>query len=156
MNNITYIPALLRIFIEILSNAIDNIYRSQEDEIPMSKIKISLSPEGESSIWNDGTWIPHDKFEDSTIAIPQLIFGELLTSDNYDDTIDRYGSGRNGYGAKLTNIFSLVSMCTTGNTGTPNTVSTGAVSSKVSTSSPSLAGGKFSSSSSTTISFCNL
>ena len=106
MENITYIPALLRIFIEILSNSIDNIYRSQEDDIPMSKIKISLNPEGESSIWNDGTWIPHDKFENSNVAIPQLIFGELLTSDNYDDTIDRYGSGRNGYGAKLTNIFS--------------------------------------------------
>ena len=35
-----------------------------------------------------------------------MLFGELLTSDNYDDTEKKVTGGRNGYGAKLTNIFS--------------------------------------------------
>ena len=35
-----------------------------------------------------------------------MIFGQLLTTSNYDDTMDRTTGGRNGYGAKLTNIFS--------------------------------------------------
>jgi len=105
--DISYIPAMLRIFVEIISNAIDNIYRSDEDKIIMTKIKIDINKEtGETSVWNDGTWIPLDKHEDTGLAIPHLIFGELLTSDNYDDTRDRQGSGRNGYGAKLTNVFS--------------------------------------------------
>ena len=106
--DIAYIPALLRIFVEIASNSIDNIYRSHEDNLNMTKIKINIDKTtGETSIWNDGTWIPLDDHE-TGIPIPQLIFGELLTSDNYDDTKQRQGSGRNGYGAKLTNVFSTV------------------------------------------------
>ena len=105
--DIKYIPALLRIFVEITSNAIDNIYRSAEDGIDMNKIKIDINHEtGETSIWNDGSWIPIDEHEEEKVPIPKMIFGELLTSDNYDDTVQRAGSGRNGYGAKLTNVFS--------------------------------------------------
>jgi DNA topoisomerase-2 len=37
---------------------------------------------------------------------PELVFGHLLTSTNYDDTQKRLVGGRNGYGAKLTNIYS--------------------------------------------------
>ena len=40
------------------------------------------------------------------LQVPTLLFGELLTSDNYDDTEKKVTGGRNGYGAKLTNIFS--------------------------------------------------
>ena len=35
-----------------------------------------------------------------------MIFGELLTSSNYNDKEERTTGGRNGYGSKLTNIFS--------------------------------------------------
>jgi DNA topoisomerase-2 len=35
-----------------------------------------------------------------------LIFGHLLTSSNYDDSEKKVVGGRNGYGAKLCNIFS--------------------------------------------------
>lgn len=38
--------------------------------------------------------------------VPSLIFGHLLTSSNYDDTQQKVTGGRNGYGAKLCNIFS--------------------------------------------------
>ena len=36
-----------------------------------------------------------------------MVFGQLLTSDNYDDAEAKVTGGRNGFGAKLTNIFSL-------------------------------------------------
>ena len=104
---VSLIPGMSRIFVEILSNALDNIYRSQEDGIPMSKIRVEIDPEtGETSIFNDGSWIPVEIHEETKSYIPKLIFGELLTSSNYDDSQIRGGSGRNGYGAKLTNIFS--------------------------------------------------
>lgn len=38
--------------------------------------------------------------------IPQLAFGTLMTSTNYDDEEERVTGGRNGFGAKLTNIYS--------------------------------------------------
>jgi DNA topoisomerase-2 len=40
------------------------------------------------------------------VYVPELIFGHLLTSSNYDDAEKKTTGGRNGYGAKLTNIFS--------------------------------------------------
>ena len=38
--------------------------------------------------------------------VPELIFGTLLTSSNYNDDDKKVTGGRNGFGAKLTNIFS--------------------------------------------------
>jgi len=38
--------------------------------------------------------------------VPELIFGHLLTSSNYDDSEKKVVGGRNGYGAKLANVFS--------------------------------------------------
>lgn len=38
--------------------------------------------------------------------VPTMIFGHLLTSSNYDDEEEKVTGGRNGYGAKLCNIFS--------------------------------------------------
>lgn len=35
-----------------------------------------------------------------------MIFGHLLTSSNYEDNKKKVTGGRNGYGAKLANIFS--------------------------------------------------
>ena len=40
------------------------------------------------------------------VYVPELIFGHLLTSSNYNDNIKKVTGGRNGFGAKLTNIFS--------------------------------------------------
>ena len=40
------------------------------------------------------------------LYVPELIFGTLLTSSNYDDEERKVTGGRNGYGAKLCNIFS--------------------------------------------------
>eukprot|EP00434_Breviolum_minutum_P040391 symbB.v1.2.035890.t1/scaffold4941.1/size32609/5 len=40
------------------------------------------------------------------VYVPEMVFGHLLTSDNYDDTACKVVGGRNGYGAKLANVFS--------------------------------------------------
>jgi DNA topoisomerase-2 len=123
-------PGLMRIFIEVLSNAIDNVWRSSEMDVPMKTIKVAINQDtGLTSIWNDGYHIsvtPFDtpsssspspsaspskkgkksKKEDESMYKPEKIFGTLLTSSNYNDSEERMTSGRNGLGVKLTNIFS--------------------------------------------------
>ena len=52
-------PAILRIFIEVLSNAIDNVERSKKAKILCTTIKVVINKEtGETSVWNDGDIIP--------------------------------------------------------------------------------------------------
>lgn len=73
----------------------------------MSTIKVNIDTENNSiSIYNDGKGIPVEIHSKEGIYIPELIFGHLLTSSNYDDDEKKITGGRNGYGAKLCNIFS--------------------------------------------------
>lgn len=108
MNEVEYPEALLRIFIEILSNATDNVWRSRENKVDVKKLSIDINQEtGETTVSNDGLVIPCDFSKDMPdIYTPEMVFGVLLTSSNYDDDEERKTIGRNGYGAKLTNIFS--------------------------------------------------
>jgi hypothetical protein len=100
---IKYCPAILRIFIEPLSNAIDNVARSKKSSTPCTTIKVNVNIEtGMTSVWNDGDSIAIEYDEDEECYNHSLIFGQLLTSSNYDDEEDRYNiSGRNGLGIKL-------------------------------------------------------
>jgi DNA topoisomerase II len=100
-------PALVRTFVEILSNAIDNIERDGK----MTYISVDLSST-ECEIKNDGSVIPIEQNSVETskgnkemIYNHTLIFGHLLSGSNYDDSEKRYTSGRNGLGAKLTNVL---------------------------------------------------
>ncbi|XP_069033095.1 DNA topoisomerase 2-beta isoform X1 [Embiotoca jacksoni] len=100
---ITYVPGLYKIFDEILVNAADNKQRDKS----MNTIKITIDPESNTiSIWNNGKGIPVVEHKDEKMYVPALIFGHLLTSSNYDDDEKKVTGGRNGYGAKLCNIFS--------------------------------------------------
>jgi DNA topoisomerase-2 len=73
----------------------------------MTFIKVNIDPEkNHISIKNDGAGIPIQIHKEYNIYVPELIFGHLLTSSNYDDEDKKVTGGRNGYGAKLTNIFS--------------------------------------------------
>uniref|UniRef100_A0A8B9HAY4 DNA topoisomerase 2 n=1 Tax=Astyanax mexicanus TaxID=7994 RepID=A0A8B9HAY4_ASTMX len=103
LREITYVPGLYKIFDEILVNAADNKQRDKN----MSSIKITIDPESNTvSIWNNGKGIPVVEHKDEKMYVPALIFGHLLTSSNYDDDEKKVTGGRNGYGAKLCNIFS--------------------------------------------------
>ncbi|KAH6632638.1 DNA topoisomerase [Chaetomium tenue] len=98
-----FVPGLYKIFDEILVNAADN---SQRDS-SMTYLKVTVDREtGEISVENNGKGIPIEMHEKEKCYIPELIFGHLLTGSNYDDDEKKTVGGRNGYGAKLTNIFS--------------------------------------------------
>ena len=106
-SNITFSPAILRIFIEVLSNAIDNVKRSKDNGIPCKAIKVVINKEtGETSVWNDGDVVPIEINEECDCYNHTMIFGRLLTGSNYDDEEDRIVAGRNGLGSKLCNVFS--------------------------------------------------
>uniref|UniRef100_A0A8C6ZG45 DNA topoisomerase 2 n=1 Tax=Nothoprocta perdicaria TaxID=30464 RepID=A0A8C6ZG45_NOTPE len=101
--DVTYVPGLYKIFDEILVNAADNKQRDKA----MSCIKITIDPENNTiSVWNNGKGIPVVEHKVEKVYVPALIFGQLLTSSNYDDDEKKVTGGRNGYGAKLCNIFS--------------------------------------------------
>lgn len=100
-------PAILRIFIEALSNAIDNVERSKKTDTPCTKIKVTIDPEtGETSVWNDGDVVPVEIHEEEGCYNHTMIFGQLLTGSSYNDEEERMIAGRNGLGIKLCNIFS--------------------------------------------------
>lgn len=111
-------PALVRTFVEIISNAIDNIERGPQK---MTYISVNLSAT-QCEIKNDGAVIPIKQNEVETLTYNNeekkkdektetmynhtLIFGHLLSGSNYNDKNVRHGSGCNGLGAKLTNVLS--------------------------------------------------
>ncbi|XP_007893690.1 DNA topoisomerase 2-beta isoform X2 [Callorhinchus milii] len=103
LRDVTYVPGLYKIFDEILVNAADNKQRDKN----MTCIKISIDVDSNIiSIWNNGKGIPVVEHKVEKVFVPALIFGQLLTSSNYDDEEKKVTGGRNGYGAKLCNIFS--------------------------------------------------
>ncbi|XP_046387221.1 DNA topoisomerase 2-alpha isoform X2 [Ischnura elegans] len=100
---ITYVPGLYKIFDEILVNAADN----KQKDPKMDCIKVEIDPEKNYiSVWNNGKGIPVVEHKDEKMFVPTMIFGHLLTSSNYNDEEAKVTGGRNGYGAKLCNIFS--------------------------------------------------
>jgi DNA topoisomerase-2 len=101
---IDYVPALYKIFDEILVNAADNMMR---DPKGMDLIEVNINKEqGFISVMNNGKGVPVQIHKEHKCYVPEMIFGQLLTSDNYDDNEKKMTGGRNGYGAKLTNVFS--------------------------------------------------
>ena len=76
----------------------------------MSKLEVNIDKTTRiTSVLNDGEGIEVKQIdtEKKGIYVIELIFGELLTSENFKDgTEKKVTGGKNGYGAKLTNIFS--------------------------------------------------
>ena len=93
-------PGIFKIFDEILVNAADEAQRNKS--VKCIKVKIENN---EISIYND-SGIPIEIHPEYKVYIPELIFANLLTSSNYDDSQKRTTGGLNGLGAKLTAIFS--------------------------------------------------
>mgnify|MGYP001280121399 CR=1 FL=1 len=103
----TFVPGLYKIFDEILVNAADNKRRDSS----MRTIRVNITNNdgiGVISVENDGAGVPVEMHATEKMFVPQMVFGELLSGDNYDDSEERVVGGRNGYGAKLANIFSTV------------------------------------------------
>ncbi|WOK99050.1 DNA topoisomerase 2-like [Canna indica] len=100
---VTYVPGLYKIFDEILVNAADN--KQRDPSMDAVKVEIDVAA-NRISIYNNGDGVAVEIHQEEQVYVPELIFGHLLTSSNYDDDVKKTTGGRNGYGAKLTNIFS--------------------------------------------------
>lgn len=96
-------PALGKLVDELLVNVADHKTRNP-DEVKRCKVSIDVVS-GELSVWNDGPGIDVEIHPEWGIYKAQGIFGNLRSSSNFDDSEQRYTGGRNGYGAKLCNIF---------------------------------------------------
>lgn len=101
--NVTYTPGLYKIFDEIIVNAADNKQRDSN----MDKLEVSIDADANwISVTNNGQGIPIEMHKEYGVYVPTLIFGVLLTGSNFDDDDKKTTGGRNGFGAKLANVFS--------------------------------------------------
>lgn len=100
-------PGFYKLIDELLVNAHDHVIRLQQykSDNPVKKIEVSIKDKKVLTIRNDGESIDVEKHPEYGVYIPQLIFGELLTSTNYDKDEKKLVGGKNGYGVKLVNIF---------------------------------------------------
>jgi DNA topoisomerase-2 len=106
---ITYVPSFLKIFDEIIINSVDESKRNPQ----LNKIEVTIDKESGMISVKDSGGIPVVVHKDHGKYVPEVIFGNLMSGSNYDDTEDRIGAGTNGYGSKLTNVFSKVFTVTT-------------------------------------------
>ena len=111
--NIKYIPGLFKLFDEGIVNCRDHVIRMQqavknntENTLPVSYIDISIEEDGTIIMMNDGNGIDIAQHPEYKIWIPELIFGHLRTSTNYDKTEKKIVGGKNGFGFKLVLIWS--------------------------------------------------
>jgi DNA topoisomerase-2 len=102
--NVNFTSGFLKIVDELLVNARD----ASVNDKSCDTIKVEYNiEEGYISVWNNGDkGIPIEEHPEHKMLVPTMIFGELLTSSNYNDDEERTTGGRNGYGSKLANIFS--------------------------------------------------
>jgi DNA topoisomerase-2 len=110
--SVSYSSALLKIFDEILVNAIDRNSLHPEEA---KNISVLVDREaGLISVENSGPLggISVEKHPTEGLWNPELTFGHLLTSTNYNDNEQRVTGGRNGYGAKLANVYSKLFIVT--------------------------------------------
>ena len=101
---IEYIPAMLKVVDEVISNSCDEFRR--KDNMGLTQLFVTISKKKGRITVRDNGGIPVVKHKEAGIYLPQFIFGQLRTSSNYDDTDDRNVIGTNGIGVKIANIFS--------------------------------------------------
>jgi len=110
LQTIEYNPGLYKLFDEGIVNARDHVVRmiqsSVADKKTVSYINISISEDGTITITNDGNGIDVAKHPENQLWIPEMIFGHLRTSTNYNKDEKRTVGGKNGFGFKLVLIWS--------------------------------------------------
>ena len=111
--HITIIPGLYKLFDEGIVNCRDHCVRmaqlivgGNQAALPVTSIQIDISPDGIISMTNDGNGIDVAKHPEEDIWIPEMIFGHLRTSTNYDKKQKKITGGKNGFGFKLVLIWS--------------------------------------------------
>lgn len=100
---VTWNPGFLKLFDEIISNAVDHSKRPEGKHLDTIKVDIDRA-EGTISVLDNGG-IPVIMHGDYQEYLPTMLFGYLRSGSNFDDTEDTDVTGQNGEGASLTNIF---------------------------------------------------
>ncbi|AYV79726.1 MAG: hypothetical protein Faunusvirus43_3 [Faunusvirus sp.] len=103
--HISYVPGLYKIFDEIIVNARDRLF--VDNTCDTIRVNINTT-QNLIEVYNNGMGVDVEIHKDEKVYIPTMIFGRLLSGTNFDDTEKRTTGGRNGYGAKLGNIFSTL------------------------------------------------
>ena len=110
---ISYIPGLYKLFDEGIVNCRDHVVRmkqaikdKKENSLPVSYIDIGIQDDGTITMTNDGNGIDVAMHPEYNIWIPELIFGHLRTSTNYNKNEKKIVGGKNGFGFKLVLIWS--------------------------------------------------
>ena len=110
LKEIEYVPGLYKLFDEGIVNARDHVVRmiasTAENKKVVSCIETSIDVDGTITIMNDGNGIDIAKHPENGLWIPEMIFGHLRTSTNYDKEEKRIVGGKNGFGFKLVLIWS--------------------------------------------------
>ncbi|KAH0469194.1 hypothetical protein IEQ34_002426 [Dendrobium chrysotoxum] len=111
---VTYVSRLYKIFDEILGNVANNKLRDPS----INSLKVDIEAE---AICNNGDGVSVEIYQEERVYVPDMIFGHLLTSNNYDDNVKTTTGARNRYGAKLTflqlikneppSFFELIAAC---------------------------------------------
>jgi len=108
--NINYIPGLYKLFDEAIVNCRDHAMRmsasADANAIQVSYIDVSITDDGQITMTNDGSGIDVVKHPEYGTWIPEMIFGHLRTSTNYNKTEKKIVGGKNGFGIKLVFIWS--------------------------------------------------
>ena len=114
--SIQYVPALFKLFDEGIVNCRDHAIRMAkaveekvENSINVSYIDVMIEEKdgGIITMLNDGNGIDVAIHPETQIWIPEMIFGHLRTSTNYDKTEKKIVGGKNGFGFKLVLIWSM-------------------------------------------------
>lgn len=108
LREVSVAPAFLQVFEEVVMNAADRVSADSGDiDKKTTLIQVVVCREsGKISVTNNGDGIPTNFDEEHGCHTPELVFGHLRTSSNYDDSNERLNVGRNGIGVKIVNIFS--------------------------------------------------
>ena len=111
--NISYIPGLFKLFDEGIVNCRDHVVRMQskidanvENSLPVTYIDIAIQEDGTIVMINDGNGIDVVQHPEYKTWVPELIFGHLRTSTNYNKEEKKIVGGKNGFGFKLVLIWS--------------------------------------------------
>ena len=110
LKTIHYIPGLYKLFDEGVVNCRDHVIRmlqsSAEDKKLVTYIETEIAEDGTITMCNDGNGIDVAKHPEYDVWIPEMIFGQLRTSTNYNKDEERIVGGKNGFGFKLVLIWS--------------------------------------------------
>ena len=109
-----WIAGLYKCFDEGIVNArdhsirlMDKLCKGEKNIVPVSSIQITVDKKtGVITMLNDGNGIDVEMHPEHKLWIPEMIFGHLRTSTNYEKNEEKIVGGKNGFGFKLVLIYS--------------------------------------------------